>query len=75
MRFSVYALDGFDLSNDDKRFRTPFFECGVCALWGSLQAHRDSAGSKLGSASGRKPPAKNQPMVLWWGFQDLADTL
>lgn len=37
-------------------------------------AHRECARAKLNSSSGRKP-AKNQPMVLWWGFQDLADTL
>eukprot|EP01004_Peranema_trichophorum_P005182 NODE_4051_length_1238_cov_77.915695_g3479_i1.p1 GENE.NODE_4051_length_1238_cov_77.915695_g3479_i1~~NODE_4051_length_1238_cov_77.915695_g3479_i1.p1 ORF type:complete len:238 (-),score=37.03 NODE_4051_length_1238_cov_77.915695_g3479_i1:410-1123(-) len=30
-----------------------------------------SVGSKLTSAGGRKP----KPMILWWGFQDLADTL
>jgi len=38
------------------------------------KVRRDSSqptNHKLNSAGGRKP----KPMILWWGFQDLADTL
>jgi hypothetical protein len=40
----------------------------------SSKGRRDSGNGKITSSSGRKA-SRSQPVILWWGFQDLADTL
>jgi hypothetical protein len=45
------------------------------ALSASSKTRRDSGGVKLNSSNGRKNSNNRTPIILWWGFQDLADML